>query len=103
MAFIHIFFNDQMQYGRQLRSALNKVKEGHRELDDILAVMTMMIDGDGSDQAQFGEIVTRFGFQTGIAAKAAWDELNSTTAKENTNAAVSNVKAARDQAINKLT
>jgi hypothetical protein len=101
MAFQHIYFNDQIQYGRKLRSALTKLKEGYAERDEVIAIMTMMIDGDGSNSTQFTEVASRFGFTDNAQAKAAWDELNSFASKD-TDSSVTMAKTARIQAINKL-
>lgn len=101
MAFQHIYFNDQLTYGRKLRSALIKLKEGYSERDEVISVMTLMIDGDGSNATQFAEVTSRFGFADNASAKAAWDELNSFASKD-TDASVTMAKTARNQALNKL-
>lgn len=102
MAFSHIHFNDQIQYGRQLRRAIQLQEEGDKLLTDVISMMTLMIDGDGSDAAHFSEVTKRFGFNDNDKAKAAWDELNSAHSKTKDNRSVDNVRAARDQLFNKL-
>lgn len=102
MAFTHIQFDDQKQHGRYLRRALQHIEEGYDTLLDIIATMTTMIDGDGSSDAQFSEVTTRFGFGSNADAKAAWDELNSLKSKLVTDDSVSFVNAAMLQAFNKF-
>lgn len=102
MAFVHIHFNDQLQYGRQLRRVLNMMEESDDLLVDVLSMMTLMIDGNGSDAAQFTEVKERFGFTDNASAKAAWDELQSANSKTSGNGSVDNVRAARDQLFSKL-
>lgn len=102
MAFTHIQFNDNTQHGMLLRNALRSIEEGYTRLQQILATMTDMIDGDGSQVAQFTEVTTRFGFVDNASAQAAWNELNSMNSKLTTDAAVSSVNAALLQAFNKF-
>lgn len=102
MAFSHIYFADQVGYGLDLRRCLDHLKQGHDDLPMLLSVMATMIDGDGSQAAQFAEMTVRFGFPDNGAAKAAYDELNSLQGKFNTNASVANVQAALAQAFAKL-
>lgn len=102
MAVSHLSFNDQLTHGRLLRASLNKLEEGLEELNDTLATMTLMIDGDGSQAAHFTYATTKFGFSSDANTKAAYDELNSLAAKLTTDASVSNVNAALLQAFNKF-
>lgn len=102
MAVNHIAFNDQTNHGRILRRALQHVEEGLKELNDLLATMQQMIDGDGSQAAHFTYATEKFGFGSDAITKAAWDELNSLASKLNTNANVSDVNAALLQAFNKF-
>jgi hypothetical protein len=94
----HYTFNDQLAQGRQLRRCLDQMEESHRALDDLLAVMAQMLNGDGSQDAHFDEIATGFGFATQAKAHAAWGELLSLQSKFNTDASVSSVHAAMAQA-----
>lgn len=98
----HIQFNDGTQHGRILRRALQQLDDGLSNLNDIIATMTMMIDGDGSDAAQFADVTAKFGFPDNATSKSAWDELNSLASKLNTDASVSSVNAAMKQAFNKF-
>lgn len=102
MAVSHLSFNDQLTHGRILRSSINKLEEGLEELQDVLATMALMLDGDGSQAAHFAYATTKFGFSSDANAKAAYDELNSLSAKLTTDASVSNVNAAMLQAFNKF-
>lgn len=102
MTVSHILFNDQTTHGRLLRRALQQQEEGLQNLIDVLATMQLMIDGDGSDSAQFPYVTTRFGFTNDAGSKAAWDELNSLKYKLTTNNSVSDVNAALLQVFNKF-
>lgn len=102
MATTHISFNDGTRWGRQLRNVLDNLERGLDEGNDLLAVMTHMIDGDGSNASHFDLVTTNFGFADNAHAKAAWDELNSMMFKLNTNSSVSDVNAALLQAFAKM-
>jgi len=102
MAFNHIHFDDQTQYGRKLRSMLNKSEQADDEMIDVRDVMIQMRDGDGSVASHYAEVTTRFGFATDDKAKACFDELDSAYSKTSGNAEVTNVRAARDQLYAKL-
>jgi hypothetical protein len=102
MAFAHIHFNDQTQYGRQLRRALNMSEEADDQLSDVRDMMIQMRDGDGSQDAHYTELTTRFGFLSDAKARAAFEELDSAFSKTSGNGQVSNVRAARDQLYAKL-
>lgn len=94
----HYQFDDQLSHGRQLRRCLDQMEESHTSLDDLIAVMQQMLNGDGSQDAHFDEIATAFGFATTAKAHAAWSELLSLQGKFNTDASVSSVKSALAQA-----
>jgi hypothetical protein len=102
VATTNLYFNDQTQYGRMLRRGLNLLEEGYELLNDVLANVPHMIDGNGSDAAHFTEVTARYGFDNNADAKAAWDELNSLMFKLNTNTSVSDMNAAMLQAFAKL-
>jgi hypothetical protein len=102
MAVSHIAFNDQLPHGRQLRAALSKIEDGYESLNEVIAIMTRMIDGDGSSAAHFTYMVTKMGFADTAGAKAAFDELNSLAFKLNTNASVTDVNAALLQVFSKF-
>ena len=98
----HHNFNDQTQHGRLLRRYLNGVESVLDDGPDVQAVMSQMLTGDGSQEAHFSTITTRFGFADNANAKAAWDELNSALSKTTGDGSVSNVNAAMRQVIAKL-
>lgn len=102
MAFQHIHFNDQTQYGRQLRRLLNMMEESDDLMKDVRDVMIQMRDGDGSQAVHYAEVTTRFGFASDAKAKEAFDELDSAYSKTSGDGSVSNVRAARDQLFAKL-
>jgi hypothetical protein len=102
MAFNHIHFNDQTQYGRSLRRMLQMMEEADDLMKDVRDVMIQMRDGDGSDAAHYAEVTTRFGFVSNAKAKEAFDELDSAYSKTSGDGSVSNVRAARDQLFAKL-
>jgi hypothetical protein len=102
MAAAHIHFDDQTQYGRKLRRALQLMEEGDDLLADVRDMMIQMRDGDGSNAAHYALLVTRMGFPDNATAKAAFDELDSAFSKTSGNGSVSNVRAARDQLFAKM-
>ena len=102
MAVAHIYFNDQSQYGRLIRRALQMTEDGLDNLNDVLGVMGFMIDGDGSLAAHFSYATTKFGFGSDADTKAAYEELQSLAFKLNTNSSVTDVNAALLQAFNKF-
>jgi len=102
MAFQHLYFSAQTEYGSRLRSALGQVEDGLARLIQTRDAITFMIDGDGSSSTMFTEVTTRFAFADNATAQAAWNELNSYIAKETTDGTVDHVDAARKQLMNKL-
>ena len=102
MAFAHIHFNDQTQYGRQLRRVLQMMEESDDLLRDVRDCLIQMRDGDGSQAVHYAECTARFGFVNDAQAKAAFDEIDSAYSKTSGDASVTNVRAARDQLFAKL-
>lgn len=102
MAFAHIHFNDQTQYGRMLRRMLQMMEEADDLMTDVRDVMIQMRDGDGTADAHYAEVTSRFGFASDAKSRAAFEELDSAYAKTSGNGSVSNVRAARDQLFAKL-
>lgn len=104
MAFAHIHFNDQLQYGRSLRRALQLSEEADDLLTDVRDMMIQMRDGadNPADSANYAELTTRFGFVSNDQARAAFLELDSAYSKTSGNGSVDNVRAARDQLYAKL-
>jgi hypothetical protein len=102
MAVGHIAYNSETNHGRKIRRCLELLEEGHEGLNDILDTLALMVDGNGSDAAQFTYMTTKCGFPDNATAKAAYDELQSLRFKLNTNAQVTDVLAALRQAFNKF-
>jgi hypothetical protein len=98
----HIHFNDQTQYGRLLRRMLDMSEESDDLFTDVRDVMIQMRDGDGSQDAHYAEVTTRFGFPSDAKSRAAFEELDSAYSKTSGNGQVSSVRAARDQLYAKL-
>jgi tetrahydromethanopterin S-methyltransferase subunit H len=102
MAVTHIAFNDQLTHGRILRRGLNELQEGRELINEIIATMATMLNGDGTSSTHFDYFLPKFGFSSNADAKSAWDELNSLASKFNTDASVTNVQSALLQAFNKF-
>jgi hypothetical protein len=102
MAFNHIHFNDQTQYGRHLRRLLDQAEESDDAFVDVRDMMIQMRDGDGSQDAHYADLTSRFGFASDAKARAAFEELDSAYSKTSGNGSVTNVRAARDQLFAKL-
>jgi hypothetical protein len=102
MAFQHLHFNDQTQYGRSLRRLLNMAEESDDLFTDVRDCMIQMRDGDGSVASHYAEVTARYGFVSDAQAKAAFDELDSAYSKTSGNGSVTDVRAARDQCFAKL-
>lgn len=102
----NLYFNGSGQYGGRLRSGLNALETAMDHLNDVLANMTTMIDGDGSADAHYAEIQDRYGFKSdsvGLAeARLAYAELSSVMAKLNNDTEQTNVNSAINQVINRL-
>lgn len=101
MAVGYYQYNPGLAHGAQLRSFLQAL-ELVNDAPKIQANMAQMIDGDGSDPAQFNVVTAQFGFPDNATAKAAWAELNSCIAKLQTDAQVTSVHAAIAQLIAKF-
>ena len=97
-----IYFNESSTYGRHLRSLIRNMEASDDLFADVRDVMIQMREGDGSQDAHYAEVRTRFGFETDAKAKAAFDELESAYSKTSGNGSVTNVRAARDQMFAKL-
>ncbi len=102
MAFTHIHFNDQTTYGRSLRQMLNIAETGDTQLANIRNEMSLMIDGDGSQDVHYAELTSRYGFVSDAFSHTAFSEIDSAYSKTSGNGDVSSVRAARDQMFNKF-
>lgn len=98
----HIHFDSGLPHGRILRNALTMNEQADDLLADVVSMMTAMLNGDGSQDAHYDEIMSRFAFASTAKAHAAYNELLSAHAKTSGNGNVSNVRAARDQMFNYL-
>ncbi len=113
MAFLHIHFNRNNQYGSKLASSLSQMESADiaqaQQRDEIL----QMIDGDGSNINQFDEVVKRFEVADYVpnnvptdaqrtVARNLWLEIDSAYSKTSGDGSVSNVRAARNQLFSKL-
>jgi len=98
----HIFFDDQTVYGRKLRRVTQMMEESDDLLADVRDVMIQMRESDGSQDAHYAEVATRFGFDTAAKARSAFLELDSAYSKTSGNGSVTDVRAARDQLYAKL-
>jgi hypothetical protein len=76
MAFTHIHFDQQTQYGSKQRRALTNTEDGRDGLFDIREAMAQMRDGDGSAAIHYAEVTERFGYPTDAKSKEAFDEIN---------------------------
>lgn len=96
MAVSHIQFNHDGRGGRRVVNMLAHLESGFDLLNDELAAMALMLDGDGSSSDHFEYFVREYGFggwdstqgtptsDQKTLAKSAWDELQSLAAKLNT-------------------
>lgn len=102
MAEAHIKIDPNTEYGRQVRRALQLLREGKDLLNDVLDIVAQMRDGDGSQAAHYAYATPFFGTTSDAKTKAMADELSSLAFKLNTNSSVSDVHAAMEQAFAKL-
>jgi hypothetical protein len=98
----HIGFDKTSQHGNRLFSHLNRLEIGLEGLNDELATMSLMIDGDGTSDTHFTYMTSKYGFTDNATAKAAFEEMSSFLAKLNTDNSVTNVSSALLQAFNKF-
>lgn len=102
MTVAHILFNDNTQYGKLLRSPLNKMEEAISEFIEIKGTMQLMLDGNGSDDSHYSYMQEKFGFLDNASAHSAWNELNSVLYKLTTNETTDHVYDALLQVFNKF-
>jgi hypothetical protein len=98
----HFHFDDSTTYGRKLRRMLGLLEEGDDLFADVRDMMIQMRTGDGSQDAHYSVIKSRFGFGSDADARAAFEEIDSAFSKTSGNGQVDNVRAARDQLFSKL-
>ncbi|MEO1063758.1 MAG: hypothetical protein AAFZ07_20260 [Actinomycetota bacterium] len=103
MAANHIKINSETEVGRQLTRYARQLVEAVDGLASVEAAMVQMRDGDGISASHYDLLATEAGYaaadyaDANTAAKASFDELASLLAKVNSDASVSNVRAAIDQ------
>ncbi len=102
MAYAHILFDANTQFGRKLRRFLDMSEESDDLFTDVRDAMIQMRDGDGSQAVHYARATQLFGFDSDSATKAGFDELDSAYSKTSGNGSVSNVRSARDQMFAKL-
>lgn len=98
MADNHYVFNRTLPAGFRLGVAFDALDSAKRLIAER-ETMTQMLDGDGSNVAHFNAHVAAYGFTDTTNAKAAYEELGALIGKIDTDASVSNVKAAIAQAL----
>jgi hypothetical protein len=89
-------------HGKYLQRMVTSNEDADRYLKEVRDVMVQMFEGDGSQDAHYSTIKTRFGFETDASAHAAFSEIDTAFSKTSGNASVSGVRAARDQLFSKL-
>lgn len=102
MTVAHIYSSPQTEYGSKLHSALAQLEAGFQNLIEIRDTFTTMIDGDGSDPAQYTYAQAKFGFTDNATAQEGWNELNSVLAKLTTDSSVTSVNSAILQVFKKF-
>jgi hypothetical protein len=114
MAFAHIYFNKNTQYGAALRRMLDTNESADDQMPDVRDTMIQMRDGDGSQNVHYAEIVKRYGFADydptqgaptdaqNAKARAAFEEIDSAFSKTSGDGSVSSVRSARNQLFAKL-
>ncbi len=92
-------FNDSTHGGRLLRSAISQFEAGYNALKQVQGCMIQSLSS-GSPQVQ--SFLDFWGFPDMATAQAAYDEFSSMMGKITTDASVSSVQAALNQAFNKF-
>lgn len=98
----HYVFNPGTASGGRLRNALNQLEQGKLQLTSEQATMNADLDGDGSLDAHFGNVTSRYGFANTSDAHLAWSEINSALSKINTDTAQTSTDTALKQLFTKL-
>ncbi len=84
-------------HGKFLERTVSFSNTADRYFLELMNMLASMLDGDGTQDAHYATIVTRFGFPDTTTAHAAYNELSSAYAKTSGNGSVTNSRAARDQ------
>lgn len=93
----HFDFDRKLRRGNIFDGSILSFKQGFYGLLDHQKVMQQMLDGDGSQESHFAEIVEQYGFEDTAKAMSAWGELNSLIGKLTTNAPIEDIFAAITQ------
>lgn len=96
MAVSHKHFSDQISHGRMLRRALDQFQEGREGLNDFLAIVEQMRDGDGSSAAHYAYATSKYGCASDADMKAIYDDIKVVMDKLNSNASQTQIKAVLD-------
>ena len=99
MADNHYVFDITLAAGWRLQRAFTDLENAINRLKAEKDTMIQMLDGDGSNVTHYNAHVTAYGFSDTTNAKAAQAELESVVGKLDTDASVSSVKAAINQAL----
>ena len=77
MALGHMAFDDRSPMGQKLRAPLSDLERGLAGMQAILDSLTVdvMIDGKGTDEADFAYMQSKFGFADNKATMAAYQSL----------------------------
>ena len=102
MAVTHIHFGQTNQYGNKLRSCMQQLEDSCNGLNELIGMMSLMLNGDGTQDAHYTDITAKFAFESDAFAHAALNELLALQAKLNVNTSVTNVRTALEQAWNKF-
>lgn len=103
MANFYNYSASSSTHGRFLQRVVSSISDGDHWFKELMAMMAQMLDGDGSQDAHFATITTRFGFPDTATAHAAYSELLSCYSKTSGDGSVSSVRAARDQFVARFT
>lgn len=98
----HIWYNKSTEYGQLLTNVLKLTKQADSALDDLRDTMIQMRDADGTQDADYALIATRFGFETTAAARAAFDLVDAVYQRIVVNTSVTQVRASRANVISRL-
>lgn len=92
MADTHYEVDETLSHARQLMNSVRGLTTELSRLDDVLAAMTQMKDGDGSNANHFQKVVDLFGV---VGADAAGQRANAKTVYDEINSATGNSAALR--------
>ena len=97
MASTNIDFDRSNQFGQEIKAYLNALRKANQDGPNILTAIVHMVDGDGSQEAHFAELVAKGIYPTTADAMASYNEIASVNAKLTTDGSVTSVDAAIKQ------